>query len=104
MKKNSVLKLTDFKKSKIGVIVACRLKSSRLEKKAILPIDNISSVERCLINCEMIEDKEIVVLATSDSIEDNELQSYTSIIKLNFGRATLKMLFLGILAHAKNTI
>ena len=40
----------DFKKANIASIIACRLKSSRLPKKAILKIGNLSSVERCIKN------------------------------------------------------
>jgi N,N'-diacetyllegionaminate synthase len=59
-----------------GVIVACRMKSSRLRQKAILPIRGIASVERCLENCLMIGGAEKVVLATSTEEEDAVLENH----------------------------
>lgn len=35
---------------KVVIIVLCRLKSTRLPLKAILPIHGVPSIERCLIN------------------------------------------------------
>lgn len=65
------------KEEKIAVIVACRMKSSRLKKKAILPIYGTSSVERCLENCLMFPNIDEVILATSDLKEDSILKDYT---------------------------
>jgi Spore coat polysaccharide biosynthesis protein F, CMP-KDO synthetase homolog len=83
-KKDDTVTTKAFKKAKIGVIVACRLKSSRLRKKALLPINNISSIERCLNNCLMIANKDVVVLATSVLDEDKELKKYTLNGKVKF--------------------
>lgn len=69
---------------RIGVIVACRLKSSRLKQKAILPIKGIASVERCLQNCLLIAGEKPVVLATSTLPDDAELENYTLGGKINF--------------------
>ncbi|MBL1140614.1 MAG: hypothetical protein HND53_01125 [Proteobacteria bacterium] len=73
----SALTINSFRSARIGVIVACRMKSSRLKKKAILPIDGIPSVERCLTNCLNISSADVVVLATSTIDEDDELKKYT---------------------------
>lgn len=62
---------------KIGVIVACRLKSSRLARKALLPIHGVSSVERCLENALRIKESSVTVLATSTLPEDAELENRT---------------------------
>lgn len=62
---------------RIGVIVACRLKSSRLKQKAILPIRGIASVERCLQNCLLIAKENPVVLATSTLPDDAKLENFT---------------------------
>lgn len=67
----------DFKKAIVGTIVACRLKSSRLEKKALLKIGTISSVERCLQSCLNFEHTNYTILATSDLESDAELINYT---------------------------
>lgn len=74
---NSTIKLSDYSPAKIAVIVACRMKSTRLPKKAILPIAGIPSVERCLIQCTGISGVDNIILATSDLDLDNELENYT---------------------------
>ena len=66
----------DFKKAKIATIIACRLKSSRLPKKAILPIGNISSIEMCIKNALKFENVDYTILATSDNEQDAELENY----------------------------
>ena len=67
----------DFKKAKIATIIACRLKSSRLPKKAILPIGNLPSIEMCIKNALNFENINYTILATSDNDEDAELENYT---------------------------
>lgn len=66
----------NFRKAKIAAVIACRLKSSRLKKKALLKIGDISSVEMCIKNSLRLP-VEKVVLATSDVEEDAELKDYT---------------------------
>lgn len=73
----STFKRADFKKAIIGVVVACRLKSSRLKRKALLPIGNLTSIEKCLQSCLKLPDSSITVLATSTVDEDSELEKYT---------------------------
>jgi len=80
----TTLNNNNFKPAKIGVIVACRMKSSRLKKKAILPIRGVSSVERCLMNCLNISSAQVVVLATSATDEDAELKNFTLNGKVDF--------------------
>jgi N,N'-diacetyllegionaminate synthase len=63
-----------YKPATVGVIVACRLKSSRLPGKALLPIAGRPSFERCLDNCRMIQSADAVVLATSVLEEDDALE------------------------------
>lgn len=71
------LKDENFKKATIGTIIACRLKSSRLPKKALLKIGEISSVERCIKSCLQFEHVNHTILATSTLEEDQELSEYT---------------------------
>lgn len=73
---NSTLNNNDFKKARVGVIAACRMKSTRLPKKAILPIDGKASVEHCLEQCLEISNVDEVILATSNLDSDNELVNY----------------------------
>lgn len=76
--------LSDFRNAKVGAVVACRMKSSRLKNKAILPILGKASVERCLENTLKIEGVDVVVLATSSLEEDSLLQQYNLNGKVKF--------------------
>lgn len=77
MSAGSSINRSDFTKARIGVIVACRNKSSRLKKKPMLPIHGVPTVERCLTNCLSIPHAELVVLSTSTVEEDAVLADYT---------------------------
>ena len=67
----------DFKRAKIAAIVACRMKSSRLRQKAVLPLLGVPSVERCLQNCLSMPHVNEVILATSTLEEDKVLKDHT---------------------------
>ncbi len=71
------LKRSDFKAANIAVIVACRLKSSRLTEKALLKIGDLASVEYCLKNAKKFDSIHHVILATSDLPTDADLVNYT---------------------------
>lgn len=75
--KDSTFTKANFKKARIGAIVACRMKSSRLKQKALLPLHGVPSVERCLQNCLRMPHVEEVILATSTLDEDSILENYT---------------------------
>src|SRR5205085_598004 len=74
---NEVLKREDFKKATIATIIACRLKSSRLPRKALVKLGNLTSVELCIKNCLRFDNTTYTVLATSTTDEDAELKNYT---------------------------
>jgi len=74
---NSTLVKEDFKKANIAAIIACRLKSTRLPKKALLKIGNFSSIELCIKNTLKFNNLNHVVLATSTVEQDAELSNYT---------------------------
>ena len=76
-KDGQVLKASDFKKAKIANIIAGRLKSSRLPKKAILSVGDMSSVELCIKNAMKCKAADVTILATSTLEEDSELKNYT---------------------------
>jgi N,N'-diacetyllegionaminate synthase len=78
------LSVKDFKKCRVGVIVAARMKSSRLKQKAILPIQGMSSIERCLDNCLKFPFVDEVVLATSTLEADALLGDHTLGGKVKF--------------------
>ncbi len=62
---------------KVGVVVAARMKSTRLPRKTILPIHGVSSIERCLENCMKFPHHDAVVLATSTLEDDSVLANHT---------------------------
>ncbi|MCY8620550.1 N-acetylneuraminate synthase family protein [Bacillus spizizenii] len=74
---NQPITPNEIKSSRIAIAVICRLKSTRLPKKALLPIYGIPSVERCLINCLAVPGVHEVVLATSNLPEDDPLEAFT---------------------------
>lgn len=76
-KKNQMLKEDDFKKAKIATIIACRLKSSRLPKKALAKIGDLTSVEYCIKNALNFKNVDHTILATSSLESDAELKDYT---------------------------
>jgi N,N'-diacetyllegionaminate synthase len=84
IKVNTPITEEDFQQANIGVIVACRMKSSRLKQKALIEIDGETSVERCLNNCLNMSRVSTVVLATSTVKEDAVLQDYTLNGKVKF--------------------
>ncbi len=77
IQKGKTFKREDFKKAVIAVVVAGRLKSSRLKRKALLPIGEISSIEKCIQSCLNLPQTSYTILATSTNEEDAELKDYT---------------------------
>jgi spore coat polysaccharide biosynthesis protein SpsF (cytidylyltransferase family)/sialic acid synthase SpsE len=66
----------DFKKATIATIIACRLKSSRLPRKALLHIGELTSVEFCISNALKFRNVNHTILATSTLESDSELKKY----------------------------
>jgi len=81
---NDTLRIEDFKPAKVGVIVACRMKSSRLKEKALLPIGDLPSVEFCLRNALKFKGIHKVILATSTEEQDQILAKHTFDSKVGF--------------------
>ena len=81
---NDTLRSDDFKPAKVGVIVACRMKSSRLKEKALLPIGDLPSVEFCLRNALKFKGIHKVILATSTEEQDQILAKHTFDTKVGF--------------------
>ncbi len=81
---NDTLRSDDFKPAKVGVIVACRMKSSRLKEKALLPIGDLPSVEFCLRNALKFKGIHQVILATSTEAQDKILEQHTFDPKVGF--------------------
>lgn len=78
------IKTSDMRKARVGVIIACRMKSTRLKHKAILPIQGLASIERCIINAKKIKSADEIILATSTIEEDQVLKKYALKQKINF--------------------
>lgn len=76
-KEGEAIQATDLKQPTIAVIVACRLKSSRLKEKAVLPIGDLPSISYCLRNACKFERVNHVILATSTLESDAPLANYT---------------------------
>lgn len=75
-----------FKKAVIGTVIAGRLKSSRLKRKALLKIGEITSIEKCIQSCLKLPNSSYTVLATSTTEEDAELENYTYASQVVFHR------------------
>jgi len=75
-KAGEAIRSEDLKKANIAVVIACRLKSSRLPKKALLKIGDLSSVEFCIKSALKFKNINHTILATSDVEEDAELENY----------------------------
>jgi N,N'-diacetyllegionaminate synthase len=61
----------------IATIIACRLKSTRLPRKALLKIGKLSSLEYCIKSSLQFSNVNMTVLATSTVPEDAELGKHT---------------------------
>jgi len=83
--KDTTITAGNFRPASIGVIVAARMKSSRLKRKALLPLAGRPSIERCLESCLSLK-SDIVVLATSTVEEDSVLERYTMGGRVKFWR------------------
>jgi len=66
-----------YRNANLAVVVAGRMKSTRLPKKALLPIAGSTSVERCLRQCLGVNQVDHVILATSNLESDDPLAEYT---------------------------
>jgi len=67
----------DVRKAVAGVVVVCRLNSKRLPRKAVLDLNGVPAIERCLLNTLAGKLSKVTILATSTSQEDKELEKYT---------------------------
>lgn len=84
IKPSQTIKTGDMRKARVGVVIACRMKSTRLKHKAILPIHGLASIERCIINAKKIKSADEIILATSTIEEDQILKKYALKQKIHF--------------------
>jgi spore coat polysaccharide biosynthesis protein SpsF (cytidylyltransferase family) len=74
----------------IGTIVACRLQSERLPRKALADIAGVPAIERCLLNALASKRSPKVILATSTHPDDAVLESHTLNGRVRFYRGSEK--------------
>lgn len=74
----------DIRKAVAGVVVVCRLNSTRLPRKAILELNGIPAIERCLLNTLASKHSAMTILATSTHPDDQELKNHTLNGKVKF--------------------
>lgn len=67
------MEFSNTSSNNIAIIVSCRLSSKRLPNKALEEINEIPSIERCLINCKAAQKPRFTVLATTSNDEDSVL-------------------------------
>ena len=77
VKKDQVFSKKILRKKRIGIIIAGRLKSTRLPNKALLKINGKESVVRCLESCLKVKEADEVVLATSYLKQDKPLKKFS---------------------------
>lgn len=75
IKADEPINLTYATKAHITIAVVGRLKSKRLPRKALLELNGITSIERCLINSLAVPFVDEVVVATSNLESDRELEN-----------------------------
>jgi len=73
----SALRKSHLKKANIAVIIAGRLKSTRLKEKALLKLGEITTVEKCIKNTCNFDNINSVILATSTLESDDALKDFT---------------------------
>lgn len=86
LSKGAALLESNFRKAKIGVIIACRMKSTRLRSKALRKIGNLASVEFCIKNALRFDNVDEIILATSNLNEDLVLKDHTFDDEVTFFR------------------
>jgi N,N'-diacetyllegionaminate synthase len=77
VKAGEPLQREDLKASTTAVIIACRLKSSRLPEKALKKIGDLSSVQTCIASALKFAGVQHVILATSTVEQDAGLANET---------------------------
>jgi len=75
LKINCGIDISAVTKARTGIVVLCRLNSTRLSKKALLKLSGKTAVQRCLNNCLESEMADEVVLATSTDPNDSPLET-----------------------------
>lgn len=76
LEKDAGVTKEDIRKAVAGIIVVCRLNSKRLPRKALVELNGVPAIERCLINTLASKRSAMTILATSTHPEDEELKNH----------------------------
>ena len=87
--------------SRVGIVVACRLGSSRLPGKGLADIGGETVISRCLTQCSAASSAVEVVLATSTRVEDAQLAEQRPSEAIGFHEGSLEDIFGRNLAVAR---
>ena len=71
------MKANNWVDKNIATIIACRLKSTRLKRKALINIGELTSIELCIKHALEFNNINYTILATSSVEEDFELSKHT---------------------------
>lgn len=93
LKKGEILKLKFLKKINIGLIISCRLNSTRLPRKAIIKLGKTTSIERCINQVKQTGIK-CIIIATSKKKENLVLKKIAKRNNINFFMGSDKNLVL----------
>jgi len=74
IKEEETIKLENIKKPRICALVAVRMKSKRLPKKALLDIGGYTAIERVINNLKPSKKIDKIILATSTNKQDNPIE------------------------------
>ena len=84
---NEAIDSKNIRKIKIGIFIACRLKSNRLKNKAILKLTKEHTlIEKCILSAKKIKTADLVVITTSNTTHDLVLKKYCQKHNVKFFR------------------
>jgi spore coat polysaccharide biosynthesis protein SpsF (cytidylyltransferase family)/sialic acid synthase SpsE len=75
--RHEALNSQNIRQAKVGIFIACRLKSNRLKNKAILKLTKEHTlIEKCILSAKKIKAVDLVAVTTSHTQEDRILKKY----------------------------
>ena len=90
-----------MKKTKIATIIECRMGSSRLPGKVLLPILNKPALLLLIERIKKIIPSTKIILATTTNKKDDEIVNFAKKNKINFFRGSEKNVFKRVVDAAK---
>ena len=89
--KNIPLNKNMIEKINIVAVIVCRFKSTRLPGKSLLKLNNIESLQRCIINVKNISNVNKVILAISENKSDDVLIEFAQKEGIEYVRGSEKI-------------